>query len=200
MSIGSLFLIAISAIFINNFVLSRFLGLCPFMGVSKKLDSAFGMGGAVIFVMTIASAVTWVIQNYVLNPDALLVKADLRYLQTIAFIVVIASLVQFIEMFLHKSLPHLYKALGIFLPLITTNCAILGVTILNIKEGYNFLETVINGFSAGLGFLLALVMMAGIREKLELADVPEYLKGVPITFITASLMSLAFMGFSGMLA
>jgi|SRR6056297_15765 len=200
MSIGSLFLIAISAIFINNFVLSRFLGLCPFMGVSKKLDSAFGMGGAVIFVMTIASAVTWVIQNYVLNPDALLVKADLRYLQTIAFIVVIASLVQFIEMFLHKSLPHLYKALGIFLPLITTNCAILGVTILNIDEGYNFLETVINGFSAGLGFLLALVMMAGIREKLELADVPEYLKGVPITFITASLMSLAFMGFSGMLA
>jgi len=200
MSIGSLFLIAISAIFINNFVLSRFLGLCPFMGVSKKLDSAFGMGGAVIFVMTIASAVTWVIQNYVLNPDASLVKADLRYLQTIAFIVVIASLVQFIEMFLHKSLPHLYKALGIFLPLITTNCAILGVTILNIDEGYNFLETVINGFSAGLGFLLALVMMAGIREKLELADVPEYLKGVPITFITASLMSLAFMGFSGMLA
>lgn len=192
MSLSGLFVIAVSAILVNNFVLARFLGLCPFMGVSKKLDSAFGMGGAVIFVMTIASAVTWIIQNYILK------KFGLQYLQTIAFILVIASLVQFIEMFLHKALPHLYKALGIYLPLITTNCAILGVTILNIDKGYGFLETIVHGFSAGLGFLLALIMMAGIREKLELADVPESLKGLGLTFVTASLMSLAFMGFSGL--
>ena len=192
MSLMGLFVISISAIFINNFILTRFLGLCPFLGVSKKLDSAFGMGGAVIFVMTLASAVTWLLQKYVLEPY------KLEYLQTIAFIVVIAALVQFIEMFLQKSIPDLYKALGIFLPLITTNCAILGVTILNITSHYNFLEAVVNGFSAGIGFTLALVMMAGVREKLELADLPEALKGIPITFITASLMSLAFMGFSGM--
>jgi len=191
MALGSLFIIAISAIFINNFVLIKFLGICPFMGVSKKLDSALGMGGAVIFVMTIASAVTWSVQKYVLD------KHGLQYLQTIVFIVVIASLVQFIEMFLQKSIPDLYKALGIFLPLITTNCAILGVTIMNITEKYSFIGAVVNGLSAGIGFTLALVMMAGIREKLELADVPAALKGVPITFITASLMSLAFMGFSG---
>ncbi len=192
MSLSGILIIAVSAIFINNFVLMKFLGLCPFMGVSKKLDSAFGMVGAVIFVMTIASAVTWVVQKYVLN------RYHLDFLQTIAFIVVIASLVQFIEMFLQKSIPDLYRALGIFLPLITTNCAILGVTIMNITEEYNFIETVFNGFFAGVGFTLALVMMAGIREKLELADIPESLKGIPITFITASLMSLAFMGFLGM--
>jgi len=192
MSLGNILIIAVSAIFINNFVLMKFLGLCPFMGVSKKLDSAFGMGGAVIFVMTIASAATWVVQRYVLE------RYDLIYLQTIAFIVVIASLVQFIEMFLQKSIPDLYRALGIFLPLITTNCAILGVTIMNITEKYGFIETVFNGLFAGVGFTLALVMMAGIREKLDLADIPEALKGIPITFITASLMSLAFMGFSGM--
>ena len=192
MNIGSLFIIAVSAIFINNFVLMKFLGICPFMGVSKKLDSALGMGGAVIFVMTIASAVTWIVQKYVLD------KHGLDYLQTIVFIVVIASLVQFIEMFLQKSIPDLYKALGIFLPLITTNCAILGVTIMNITEKYSFIEAVVNGLSAGIGFTLALIMMAGIREKLDLADVPSAFKGVPITFITASLMSLAFMGFSGM--
>ncbi|HHH84741.1 MAG TPA: electron transport complex subunit RsxA, partial [Firmicutes bacterium] len=149
MALGSLFIIAISAIFINNFVLIKFLGICPFMGVSKKIDSALGMGGAVIFVMTIASAVTWTVQKYVLD------KYDLKYLQTIVFIVVIASLVQFIEMFLQKSIPDLYKALGIFLPLITTNCAILGVTIMNITEKYSFIGAVVNGLSAGIGFTLA---------------------------------------------
>lgn len=198
MDFSHLLFIAVSSIFINNFVLSRFLGICPFIGVSKKLDSAFGMGMAVIFVMTLASTVTYVIQYYVLVP------LNISYLQTIAFILVIASLVQFIEMFMKKHMPALYQSLGIFLPLITTNCAVLGVAILNIDavwpdgSHYSFIEAVFNGFMGGVGFLLALVMMAGIREKLEIAEVPESLKGTPITFISASLIAMAFLGFSGM--
>lgn len=192
MSVAALFVIIFSAIFIENFVFSRFLGICPFLGMSKRLDTAVGMGGAVIFVMTLASMVTWLVYKYVLVPY------NVEFLQTIAFILVIASLVQFIEMFLQKSMPDLYKALGIYLPLITTNCCVFGVTLLNINKGYNFLESAVFGFSAGVGFTLALIVMAGVREKLELADVPEAFKGLPIAFVIASLMSLAFMGFSGM--
>ena len=198
MDFSHLVVIAVSSIFINNFVLGRFLGICPFIGVSKKLDSAFGMGMAVIFVMTLASTVTFLIQTFILNPY------DLQYLRTIAFILVIASLVQFIEMFMKKNMPALYQSLGVFLPLITTNCAVLGVAILNIDatwadgSHYNFIESVWNGFTAGIGFTIALLLMAGIREKLELADVPESMKGLPITFISASLIAMAFLGFSGM--
>ncbi len=198
MNFSHLMIIAISSIFINNFVLGRFLGICPFIGVSKKIDSAIGMGMAVIFVMTLASSVTYIVQYYILNP------LNIEYLQTIAFILIIASLVQFIEMFMKKNMTALYQALGIFLPLITTNCAVLGVAILNIDSvwpdgsKYNFIESVWNGAMAGVGFTLALVLMAGIREKLELADLPESMKGVPITFISASLIAMAFLGFSGM--
>ncbi|MFO7811137.1 MAG: electron transport complex subunit RsxA [Candidatus Delongbacteria bacterium] len=198
MDFSHLVVIAVSSIFINNFVLGRFLGICPFIGVSKKLDSAFGMGMAVIFVMTLASIVTYLIQYFILLPF------EMEYLRTIAFILVIASLVQFIEMFMKKNMQSLYASLGIFLPLITTNCAVLGVAILNIDtmwaDGthYNFIETVWNGFTAGIGFTLALVIMAGIREKLEMADIPESMKGLPITFISAALISMAFLGFSGM--
>ncbi len=198
MDFSNLVIIAISSIFINNFVLARFLGICPFIGVSKKLDSAVGMGMAVIFVMTMASMVTYFIQYYVLVPN------DLQYLRTIAFILVIASLVQFIEMFMKKNMPPLYSALGIFLPLITTNCAVLGVAILNIDtvwadgRSYNFIESTWNGFTAGIGFTIALVLMAGIREKLELADLPESFKGLPIAFVTSALIAMAFLGFSGM--
>ena len=198
MDFSNLVVIAVSSIFINNFVLARFLGICPFIGVSKKLDSAVGMGMAVIFVMTMASMVTFFIQHFVLNPFGL------QYLRTIAFILVIASLVQFIEMFMKKNMPPLYSALGIFLPLITTNCAVLGVAILNIDtmwadgSSYNFIESTWNGFTAGIGFTLALVLMAGVREKLELADLPESFKGLPITFVTSALIAMAFLGFSGM--
>jgi electron transport complex protein RnfA len=198
MDFSNLVVIAVSSIFINNFVLGRFLGICPFIGVSKKLDSAVGMGMAVIFVMTMASMVTYFIQYFILVPY------ELEYLKTIAFILVIASLVQFIEMFMKKNMPSLYSALGIFLPLITTNCAVLGVAILNIDSvwldgtSYNFIESTWNGFTAGIGFTLALVLMAGIREKLELADIPESMKGSPIAFLTAALISMAFLGFSGM--
>jgi electron transport complex protein RnfA len=198
MDFSHLVVIAVSSIFINNFVLGRFLGICPFIGVSKKIDSALGMGMAVIFVMTLASTVTFLIQTYILTPY------DLLYLRTIAFILVIASLVQFIEMFMKKNMPALYQSLGVFLPLITTNCAVLGVAILNIDatwadgSHYNFIESVWNGFTAGIGFTIALLLMAGIREKLELADVPESMKGLPITFISASLIAMAFLGFSGM--
>ena len=198
MDFSHLVVIAVSSIFINNFVLGRFLGICPFIGVSKKIDSAVGMGMAVIFVMTLASMVTYLIQLFILNPY------DLQYLQTIAFILVIASLVQFIEMFMKKNMQSLYASLGIFLPLITTNCAVLGVAILNIDtvwadgSHYTFIETVWNGFTAGIGFTVALVLMAGIREKLELADIPASMKGSPIAFLTAALISMAFLGFSGM--
>ncbi|OQY07270.1 MAG: electron transport complex subunit RsxA [Fusobacteriia bacterium 4572_132] len=192
MDLSTLFGIIIGSIFINNFIFARFLGLCPFMGVSKKIESSVGMGMAVTFVMTVASAVTWVVYNY------LLVPYHLEYLQIIAFILVIASLVQFVEMLIQKTSPNLYKALGVFLPLITTNCAVLGVAILNIQEKYNFIETTVNGFAAAVGFTLALLMLSGIRERIEYSDVPEAFKGIAIAFISAGLLAIAFMGFSGM--
>lgn len=188
----SVFSLAIMAIFVQNFVLARFLGLCPYIGVSKKIDSALGMGMAVIFVMTLASTITWIIQYYLLIPNGL------EYLQTIAFILTIASLVQFVEMVIQKMVPSLYKSLGVFLPLITTNCAVLGVSILNIDEKYTFIGAVINGFMAGVGFLLVLVLMAGLRERLEKAEVPNSMKGMPIALIVAGCMALAFLGFAGM--
>ncbi len=199
MDIGHYFAIIIGVIFINNFVLNRFLGLCPYIGVSKKLDSAIGMGFAVTFVMTLASAATWVIYTYLLDPETNVFSGtDLTFLRTIAFIIVIASLVQFVEMVIQKTSPVLYNSLGIFLPLITTNCAVLGVAVLNIDEGFSFIDSVIRGCAAGIGFTLALVLMAGLRERLEMSDIPKPLRGVPIAFIMASLMSLAFMGFSGL--
>lgn len=203
----SVFIIAIGAILINNFIFSRFLGICPYVGVSKSLDSAVGMGFAVIFVMTLAAMVTWLVDRYFLQPinanvfyQILSLKnpPDLTFLRTIAFILVIASLVQFVEMVLQKSSPALYRSLGIYLPLITTNCAILGVTILNVNENLNFIKSVVNAFASGVGFTLALFLMAGIRERLELADIPKPLRGIPIAFIMAGLMSIAFLGFSGL--
>ncbi len=192
MDLGKLFGIIIASIFINNFILVRFLGICPFMGVSKKTDSSIGMGMAVTFVMTIASSVTWVLYNYILHP------LKLEYLQIIAFILVIASLVQFVEMVIQKSSPNLHKALGVYLPLITTNCAVLGVAILNIQEKYTFIEATVNGFAGAVGFSIALVVLAGIRERLEYSDIPKAFQGVAIVFITAGLLAMAFMGFSGM--
>lgn len=197
MELKILFTILISTIFINNYVLSQILGLCPFLGVSKKLDSALGMGLAVIFVMTMASFFTFMLYKYVLIPF------DLTYLATLSFILVIASLVQFVEIVIEKTSPSLYQALGIFLPLITTNCAVLGVAVLNINSGFvdanlGLLKAVVQGFGGGVGFTLALLLMAGIRERLELADIPKNIQGLPITFITAALMALAFLGFSGM--
>ena len=212
-----IFQIIILSIFINNFVLSRFLGLCPYMGVSKQLDSAIGMGMAVTFVMTIASLVTWLLYTFFLAPTYQNVfytlfntpiesVPDLTFLRTIVFILVIASLVQFIEMYIQKISPTLYRALGIYLPLITTNCAILGVAVLNIDlffadglpKDNSFILTLVQAFSAGIGFTLVLVLMAGIREKLEMANIPKPLRGLPIAFIVAGLMSIAFLGFSGM--
>ena len=199
MDLGHYFVIIIGAVFINNFVLIQFLGICPYIGVSKKLDSAVGMGFAVTFVMTVASAITWLIYTYLLNPETNIIgDTNLTYLRTISFIIIIASLVQFVEMVIQKTSPVLYNALGIYLPLITTNCAILGVAVLNINEQLSFIESLVHGFSAGIGFTLALVLMSGLREKLEMADIPKPLRGVPIAFIMASLMSLAFMGFSGL--
>ncbi len=190
-----LLIISIGAIFIQNFVLVQFLGICPFLGVSKKVETAIGMGLAVVFVMACASAITWAVQQ-------LLVLFNIEYLQTIAFILVIAVLVQFVEMFLQKSIPSLYNALGIYLPLITTNCAVLGVAIVNITKfggmGFSFLKSVVYGATAGIGFTLAIVLFAGVRERLESSDIPEFLKGMPITLITAGLLSVAFMGFSGL--
>lgn len=187
-----LVLIFISSALVNNFVLTRFLGICPFLGVSKRVQTSIGMGMAVVFVMTLASLATWCIQRYILEPF------NLGYLRTIAFILVIASLVQLVELFLQKVLPALYEALGIFLPLITTNCAILGVAILNIQKLHGMIEAVLFSLGASIGFTLALVLMAGIRERLEISDVPKPFKDVPITLITAGLLSLAFMGFSGL--
>ena len=187
-----LLILVLSAILVENFVLAKFLGICPFLGVSKKLDTALGMSGAVVFVMTVASAFTWAVNKFVL------VRYELEYLQTIAFILVIAALVQFIEMVLKKLVPSLYKALGIYLPLITTNCAVLGVALLNVQREYKFGEAVLYSFGAGLGFTLALVLFAGVRERLENCDIPESLKGMPITLIAASLVSLAFFGFQGL--
>ena len=188
-----LIIILLSAVFINNYVLNRFLGICPFLGVSKKLDSATGMSLAVIFVMLIATAVTWPIQMYLLVPN------DLGYLQTIVFILVIAALVQLVEIVLKRYIPALHKGLGVYLPLITTNCAVLGVTILNIDEGYTFLESMVNSLGSGLGFFLAMVMFSGVRSKLEGADIPKSFKGLPITLIAASITSLSFMGFGGVI-
>ena len=198
MDVGQLFVIVVASIFINNFVLARFLGICPYIGVSRRLDSAVSMGIAVTFVMSMASAATWLIYTYLLAPETNIWGVDLVFLRTIAFILVIAALVQFIEMIIQKTSAGLYKALGIYLPLITTNCAILGVTVLNIDEGYNFIESLIHGFSAGIGFTLALVLMSGLRERYELAQIPESMKGVPIAFITAGVMAIAFLGFSGL--
>lgn len=192
MDLGNLISIVIGAIFINNFVFAKFLGICPFMGVSKKVESSIGMGMAVAFVMVLASAITWLVYYFMLVPFGL------EYLQTIMFILIIASLVQFVEMAIQKTSPSLYKALGVFLPLITTNCAVLGVAILNVQEGFNFIETVINSFAVAVGFTLALVLLAGIRERLEYADVPRPFQGVPIAFVSAGLLAMAFMGFAGM--
>ena len=187
-----IFLLIISAVLVNNFVLARFLGICPFLGVSKKVETSVGMGMAVVFVMTVASVVTFLIQRYLLIP------LSLEYLQTIAFILVIASLVQFVEMVIQKTSPALYGSLGIFLPLITTNCAVLGVAILSIQKDYTFVETAVFGFAASIGFTLALVLFAGLRERIALARVPATFKGTPIGLITAGLLSLAFMGFAGL--
>ncbi|MDD6542210.1 MAG: electron transport complex subunit RsxA [Prevotella sp.] len=185
-------LIFISAIFVNNIVLSQFLGICPFLGVSKKIDTSLGMGAAVTFVLTLATIVTYLLQIYVLNPF------NLQYLQTLAFILVIAALVQMVEIILKKVSPALYQALGIFLPLITTNCAVLGVAILVIQKDYNLLESVVYAFSTALGFAVALVTFAGIREQLALVKIPKGMQGMSIVLITASLLALAFMGFSGL--
>ena len=186
-----IFSIALGAILVNNFIFSQFLGICPFMGVSKKVDTAVGMGVAVTFVMGLASAFTWLANEY------LLVPLELEYMQTVAFILIIAALVQFVEMFLQKSVPSLYTALGIYLPLITTNCAVLGVALLNVQNGYNFIESVVYGITGGLGFLLAIVLFASIRERTVFADPPKAFEGFPIALVTAGLMALAFMGFSG---
>ena len=198
-TIGSLVAIAVTYAIVNNVVLSQFLGICPFLGVSKKTETAAGMGGAVIFVITIASFVTGVIYKYVLANEFLLSKGiDLTYLKTIVFILVIAALVQFVEMFLKKSMPALYQSLGVYLPLITTNCAVLGVALNAITYEYNLLETVIYGLSIAVGFFIAIVLMAGLREKIEYNDIPKPFQGTAIVLITAALMSIAFLGFSGM--
>lgn len=190
MSITSLLAISLGAILTNNFIFAQFLGICPFLGVSKKSDTAIGMGLAVTFVMGIASAVCF-------GVNKLLIALDLGYMQTVAFILVIAGLVQFIEMFLKKSMPSLYTALGVYLPLITTNCAVLGVAVLNIDEKYNFGQSMVNALGAGLGFLLAMVLFAGVRGRMENMDIPESFQGLPITLIAASIVSMSFMGFSG---
>ena len=190
--ISRLLAITLAAILANNFIFSQFLGICPFLGVSKKVDTAVGMGFAVTFVMGLASAITWAVNKFILVP------LDLEYMQTVAFILLIASLVQFIEMFLQKSMPSLYTALGVYLPLITTNCAVLGVALLNIQEGYNFIESVVYGITGGIGFLVAIVLFASIRERLVFAEYPKSFEGFPIALVTAGLMALAFMGFSGL--
>lgn len=193
MEIFKLLSITLGAILANNFIFSQFLGCCPFLGVSKKVDTAVGMGVAVTFVMGLASAVCFVVNKYILIP------LDLAYMQTVAFILVIASLVQFIEMFLQKAMPALYTALGVYLPLITTNCAVLGVVLLNVQNGYNFIESVVYGITGGLGFLLAIFLFAAIREQLEVSsENPKAFDGFPIALVTAGLMALAFMGFSGL--
>lgn len=186
-------LLIISASIVSNVVLSQFLGLCPFLGVSKKIETAAGMGAAVIFVITIASFVTALIYKFILTP------LDLSYLQTIVFILIIAALVQFVEMFLKKSMPALYESLGVFLPLITTNCAVLGVALNAVQYGYNILETVIYGFGTAVGFTIAIIILAGLREKMEYNDIPSSWQGMPMVLVTAGLMSIAFFGFSGII-
>lgn len=189
----NLLIIGIAAALVNNVVLSQFLGLCPFLGVSKKINTAAGMGGAVIGVITVASAICSLIYDFILT------QFELTYLNTIVFIVVIASLVQFVEMFLKKCMPPLYEALGVYLPLITTNCAVLGVALTNVQNSYNFIEAVVCGLGTAIGFMIAIVILAGIRERIEDNDVPESFKGMPIVLLTAGLMSIAFFGFSGIL-
>ena len=188
-----LLLIAIGSALVNNVVLSQFLGICPFIGVSKKIDTAAGMGGAVIFVITIASFCTSLIYKFILVPTGF------EYLQTIVFILVIAALVQFVEMFLKKVMPPLYRALGVYLPLITTNCAVLGVALTNVQKDYGILTSVVNGFATAVGFTISIVILAGIREKTEYNDIPESFQGTPIVLLTAALMSIAFFGFSGII-
>ena len=190
--LASIVSISLGAILVNNFIFSQFLGLCPFLGVSNKMSTATGMSVAVIFVMTMASAICWVINTYLLIP------LGLKFMQTVAYILVIAVLVQFVEMFLKKSIPSLYSAMGIFLPLITTNCAVLGVVLLNTQNNYNFLESVVYGFTGGLGFTLAIVLFASVRERLQFADYPKAFEGFAICLVAAALFALAFMGFSGM--
>ena len=190
--IVKVFAISLTAILMENFVLVKFMGICPFLGVSKKTETAVGMGLAVTFVMALASAMTWLVQRFLLEPF------HLEYMQTIAFILVIAALVQFVEMALMKKMPALYDALGVYLPLITTNCAVLGVTLLNQTNGYNFGYSIVYAVGAALGFTLAIVLFAGVRERLEDSDIPEFMKGFPLALISASLISLAFFGFQGM--
>lgn len=193
-----LLIIAIGSALVNNVVLSQFLGICPFLGVSKKVETAAGMGGAVVFVITLASLVTGIINKFILANEAIM-DGKLVYLQTIVFILVIACLVQFVEMFLKKSVPSLYQALGVYLPLITTNCAVLGVALTNVQKSYNILEGVINGIGISVGFLIAIVILAGIREKMEYNDISESFRGTPIVLITSALMAIAFFGFSGLI-
>ena len=190
-TIGQLLVILVSSSLVSNVVLSQFLGLCPFLGVSKKVKTAAGMGVSVIFVITLAAVVSNIIYEFVL------VKFDITYLQTIVFILVIAALVQFVEMFLKKFIPSLYQSLGVYLPLITTNCAVLGIALTNVQKEYNFLFSIVNGFATAVGFTIAIVILAGIREKMEYNDIPESFKGMPIVLITAGLMAIAFCGFSG---
>ena len=188
----SIISISLGAILVNNFIFSQFLGCCPFLGCSNKTDTAVGMGIAVIFVMGLASAICWVVDHYVLMP------LGLEFLETLAFILVIAALVQFVEMFLKKSVPSLYSALGIYLPLITTNCAVLGVVLLNVQNNYNFLESLVYGITGGIGFFIAIVLFASVRERVEFSDYPECFEGFSICLVSAALLALAFMGFSGM--
>ena len=190
---GKLLLIAVGSALVNNVVLSQFLGICPFIGVSKKTKTAAGMGGAVIFVITLSSLVTSLIYKFILEPTGF------EYLQTIVFILIIAALVQFVEMFLKKVMPPLYQALGVYLPLITTNCAVLGVALTNVQKSYNILEGVVNGFATAVGFTIAIVIMAGIREKIEHNNISPALKGTPIVLVTAGLMAIAFFGFAGLI-
>lgn len=192
MSITGLVSIFLAAILTNNYILSKFLGICPFLGVSKKLDTAVSMSAAVIVVMVVATAVTWPIQTFLLD------RFGLGYLQTIVFILIIAALVQFIETFMKKNMPPLYQALGVYLPLITTNCAVLGVTTLNISSGYNYIESLVNAAGSGFGFLVAMVLFAGVRGRLETADIPKSLQGLPITLVSASIVACSFLGFGGL--
>ena len=192
MSITTLLAISLGAILTNNFIFSQFLGICPFLGVSKKIDTAVGMGAAVTFVMGLASALCYPV-------NSLLNKLDLGYMQTVAFILVIAGLVQFVEMFLKKAMPSLYQALGVYLPLITTNCAVLGVAITNVQKEYGILTGIVNGFATAFGFTIAIVILAGLREKMEYNEVPESFKGMPMVLLTAGLMAIAFCGFSGLI-
>ena len=191
MEVKALIIILMSSVLVDNYVLNRFLGICPFLGVSKKVNQSVGMGAAVIFVMLVATAVTWPIQTFILNP------LNMGYMQTLAFILIIATLVQFIEIFLKKVIPALHKSLGVYLPLITTNCAVLGVTINNITDGYNFLESMVSSLGVGLGFLLAMVLFSGMRSRIEESEVPESFKGLPVTLVAASFISMAFFGFAG---